>query len=121
MEVKKLLAHELVKDFWNAKSAGEAADEFARTVQHKELPVDITKVKIGLQVSLEYKVTRTLSALIVDAGLAKSRAAARRLIEQNAVDIDGKTVTTDISENEIRDGSIIKVGKRHYFEIVREK
>jgi len=121
MEVKKLLAHELVKDFWNAKSAGEAADEFARTVQHKELPVDITKVKIGLQVSLEYKVTRTLSALIVDAGLAKSRAAARRLIEQNAVDIDGKTVTIDISENEIRDGSIIKVGKRHYFEIVREK
>jgi tyrosyl-tRNA synthetase len=121
MEVKKLLAHELVKDFWNAKSAGEAAAEFARTVQHKELPVDITKVKIGLQVSLEYKVTRTLSALIVDAGLAKSRAAARRLIEQNAVDIDGKTVTIDISENEIRDGSIIKVGKRHYFEIVREK
>ena len=121
MEVKKLLAHELVKDFWNAKSAGEAADEFARTVQHKELPDDITKVKIGLQVSLEYKVTRTLSALIVDAGLAKSRAAARRLIEQNAVDIDGKTVTIDISENEIRDGSIIKVGKRHYFEIVRDK
>ena len=121
MEVKKLLAHELVKDFWNAKSAGEAAEEFARTVQHKELPDDITKVKIGLQVSLEYKVTRTLSALIVDAGLAKSRAAARRLIEQNAVDIDGKTVTIDISENEIRDGSIIKVGKRHYFEIVRDK
>ena len=121
MEVKKLLAHELVKDFWNAKSAGEAAAEFARTVQHKELPDDITKVKIGLQVSLEYKVTRTLSALIVDAGLAKSRAAARRLIEQNAVDIDGKTVTIDISENEIRDGSIVKVGKRHYFEIVREK
>ncbi|MCX6005622.1 MAG: tyrosine--tRNA ligase [Chloroflexi bacterium] len=121
MDVKKRLAHELVREFWDVKSAEEAAEHFARTVQDKEVPEDVTVVKIGLRASVKVKVTRTLSALIADAGMAKSRSDARRLIDQKAVEIDSKIVTSDIGETEIADGSIVKVGKRRYFKVVREK
>jgi tyrosyl-tRNA synthetase len=112
MEVKKRLAHELVKDFWSAKDAEEAAEEFARTVQHKELPEDIP----GLVV----KAGSTLSAELAGAGLAKSRSEARRLMQQNAVEIDGKAVTEDLEADKLTDGSIIRVGKRRYARIIKK-
>jgi len=115
MTVKKRLAHELVKDFWSVKDAGEAADEFARTVQQKEVPDEIPVLKIA------DGSTALLSAEISRAGLAKSRSEARRLIEQKAIEINGKTVNEDLEMGKIDDGSVIKVGKRRFFKVVREK
>ncbi|MDD5398741.1 MAG: tyrosine--tRNA ligase [Dehalococcoidia bacterium] len=115
MTVKKRLAHELVKDFWSDKDAGEAADEFARTVQQKEVPDEIPVLKIA------GGSTALLSAEISRAGLAKSRSEARRLLEQNAVEINGKTVNEDLEMGKIDDGSVIKVGKRRYIKVIREK
>ncbi|MFA5066251.1 MAG: tyrosine--tRNA ligase [Dehalococcoidia bacterium] len=115
MTVKKRLAHELVKDFWSGKDAGEAADEFARTVQQKEVPDEIPVLKIA------GGSTALLSAEISRAGLAKSRSEARRLLEQNAVEINGKTVNEDLEMGKIDDGSVIKVGKRRYIKVIREK
>jgi len=124
MAVKKRLAQELVTDFWSARDAEEAAGEFARTVQHREVPEDMPVVeiagKVGITGSLDVKVTRTLSALISDAGLAKSRSEARRLIEQKAVELNGQIITEDISEDKIDNGSIIKVGKRRFIRIVKK-
>ncbi len=113
MTVKKRLAHELVKDFWSVKDAGEAADEFARTVQQKEVPDEIPVLKIA------GGSTALLSAEISRAGLAKSRSEARRLLEQKAIEINGKTVDEDLEMDKIDDGSVIKVGKRRYIKIVR--
>jgi len=113
MTVKKRLAHELVKDFWNVKDAEEAAGEFARTVQQKEVPDEILVLKIASGS------TALLSAEIARAGLAKSRSEARRLLEQNAVEINGKTVNEDLEMSKIDDGSIIKVGKRRFIRVVR--
>jgi tyrosyl-tRNA synthetase len=115
MEIKKLLANELVKDFWDAKSAGEAAAEFARTVQHKELPDDIPVLTVPAGSDA------ALSAEICRAGLAKSRSEARRLMQQSAVEINGKAVTEDIEIQKVDDGSIIKVGKRRFLKIKRTK
>jgi len=115
MTVKKRLAHELVKDFWSVKDAEEAAEEFARTVQHKEVPDDIPVIKI------DTGSTSLLSAEISRAGLAKSRSEARRLIEQNAVEINGKTVNDDLEMGKIDDGSVIKVGKRRFIKVIRGK
>jgi tyrosyl-tRNA synthetase len=115
MEVKKLLAHELVKDFWNAKSAGEAADEFARTVQHKELPDDILVLNVPAGSNV------TLSAEICRAGFSKSRSEVRRLMQQGAVEINGQPMTEDIEIQKVNDGSIIKVGKRRFLKIKKTK
>jgi tyrosyl-tRNA synthetase len=113
MTVKKRLAHELVKDFWSVKDAGEAADEFARTVQQKEVPDEMPVLKVPAGS------TALLSAEISRAGLAKSRSEARRLLEQNAVEINGRTVNEDLEMGKIDDGSVVKVGKRRYLKIVR--
>ncbi len=115
MTVKKRLAHELVKDFWSAKAAEEAAEEFARTVQNKEVPDDMPVLEVPAGS------TAILSAELSRAGLAKSRSEARRLMQQNAVEINGKPVTEDIEMGKVDDGSIIKVGKRRYIKVVRGK
>ena len=113
MTVKKRLAHELVKDFWSVKHAEEAAEEFARTVQNKEVPEEIPVLKVAAGSPA------LLSAEIARAGLAKSRSDARRLLDQNAVEINGKTVNDDLEMGKIDDGSVIKVGKRRFLKIVR--
>ncbi len=114
MMIKKRLAHELVKDFWSLKDAEEAAEHFARTVQHKEVPEDMPVLKVAAGSSA------TLSGELSRAGLAKSRAEARRLIDQGAVEINGKAVKEDISIEKVDGGSIIKVGKRRFLKVVRE-
>jgi tyrosyl-tRNA synthetase len=115
MTVKKRLAHELVKDFWTVKDAEEAAEEFARTVQNKEVPEEIPVLDVPAGSAA------VLSAELARAGLAKSRSEARRLMQQNAVEINGKPVTEDIEMTRVDDGSIIKVGKRRYLKIHRGK
>ena len=114
MVVKKRLAHELVSDFWSIKDAEEAAEEFARTVQHRETPdeMPVLDVPAGSEA--------TLSAELVRAGLAKSRTEARRLMQQNAVEVDGKAVSEDIEISKVAGGSIIKVGKRRFIKIVKK-
>jgi tyrosyl-tRNA synthetase len=113
MTVKKRLAHELVRDFWSVKDAEEAAEEFARTVQHKEVPEELPTFNVPAGSDA------ALSAELVRAGLAKSRAEARRLMQQNAVEIDGKSITEDITIDKVAGGSIIKVGKRRFIRIIR--
>jgi len=115
MTVKKRLAHELVKDFWSVKDAEEAAEEFARTVQQREVPDDIPELRVAAGS------TALLSVEISRAGLAKSRSEARRLLEQKAIEINGKTVNEDLEMGKIDDGSIIKVGKRRFIKVIREK
>lgn len=115
MEVKKRLAHELVKEFWDEKSALEAAENFARTVQNKELPDEMPVLSVPAASA------SMLSAEIARAGLSKSRSEARRLIEQKAVEINGETISEDIEMKDVDDGSVIKVGKRRYIKIKKEK
>jgi len=115
MEVKKRLAYELVRIFWSVKDAQEASENFARTVQNREIPDDMPVI------SVPAGSTATLSAEISRAGLARSRSEARRLMEQNAVEVNGKAVTEDLEITKLDDGSVIKVGKRRYARIKREK
>lgn len=115
MEVKKKLAFELVKEFWSPGEAGEAADNFARTVQKKELPDEMPVLNVPLNSDA------MLSAGIARAGLAKSRSEARRLMEQKAVEVNGSTITEDVKIGKLDDNSVVKVGKRRYLRIRREK
>jgi len=106
MELKKRLGRELVTQLHNEKSAGDAEEQFARVVQQKELPEEI---------SLGTKSRGTLRDYLVENNLAKSRSEAKRLIEQGGVYVDGERIT-DIDWEVKRKGSIIKVGKRQYIE-----
>lgn len=100
MILKKRLAREIIAQLYEEKAATEAEEYFTKVVQRREIPAHIPEAPSG-----------KLIDILVEAGLAKSRSEARRLIEQGAVDIDGKKVTSVYEE--VAKGSVIRVGRRH--------
>ncbi len=104
MTLKKRLARELVTQLYSQQATSEAEEHFTKVFQKREVPEERTEVPF----------TGELVLLLVKAGLAKSRSEARRLIEQGAVDVDGKRVTD--THWKIVKGNIIKVGKRRFIE-----
>ena len=109
--LKKRLAHELVEQFHDKKAANEAQAHFERVVQRKEMPEEIPGVCIEIGSGII-----PICGLCVETGLAKSNSEAKRLLSQGAIQIDGERVNTDTVC--IKDGSVIKVGKRRFVKIV---
>ena len=120
MMLKKRLAREIVTQFHSAEDARKAEADFEKVFQRREIPEDITEF------NLPEKAT-DISNLLVSAGLAKSRAEARRLIAQGAVEMmlqkdggfDSVKVSGDEPKVEFKDGSIIRVGKHRWIKIVK--
>ena len=105
MELKKQLGLNIVENLYDRGSAIEAEEHFRRTVQHKELPDEISEHVVTAD-------NASLRDFIVEAGLCKSRGEAKRLVLQGAVEVDGNTVKD--SNFLLSSGNIIKVGKRRY-------
>lgn len=108
MVIKKRLAFEIVSQFHGAKEAQQAEEYFTRVFQRREAPEEVVPLMklVGDNI--------TLTAALARAGLAKSRSEARHLLEQGAIEINGKKVTEDLALSSIARGSIIKVGKRRF-------
>lgn len=106
-DFKFRLAYEIVKVNHGNEAAQEAKEHFERVFSKKELPEDIAE--------LEVKNGTALMDMLVESGLAESKADARRKIEQGGVKFD------DIAENDWKivinegfSGKIMKVGKREF-------
>src|SRR3990167_4763287 len=82
MREKKRLAFEIVKLLWGEKSAKSAQDKFEQTFQDKA-PEFNTKVAAG----------ESLAKTITPFTTRQSASAAKELIKQNAVDVNGKTIS----------------------------
>lgn len=108
MVVKKRLAFEIVSQFHSTKAAQQAEEYFTKVFQRREAPDEVVSLA-GLSND-----NITLTTALTRAGLTKSRSEARRLLEQGAIEIDGKRVTEDPELSSIAKGSIIKVGKRRF-------
>jgi len=129
MELKKRLAREIVTQFHDQKAAQQAEAEFERVVQKREVPEEMKeleferlvqrgKVSVGLDVILAPQGSKAVDIieLLVDSNLVKSRSEAKRLLSQGAIEVDGKKVADP--HVELRDGSVIKVGKRRFVKII---
>jgi len=117
-EAKKRLAWEIVRLYHSGKEADGAAEYFAHTFSQREQPVDAPEVAIPEELSLDGAVP--LAALIASLGLAKSNGAARDLMKQGAVSLDGERVSdpfTKMSPDDLR-GKVLRVGKHHFRRIV---
>jgi len=101
MPLKKRLAREIVTQLYDQKAASEAEEHFTRVFQERKLPEEIEE---GTESNVN------LRDYLVINRLAKSRSEAKRLIEQGAVDVDGKKIT-DLNWT-FPKGTTIKVGKR---------
>ncbi|MFA5056040.1 MAG: tyrosine--tRNA ligase [Dehalococcoidia bacterium] len=111
MELKKKLAREIVEQFHDKQAAADAQAHFEKTVQKKEMPDEIPEFRTPISAE-----PVQLANLITAAGLAESKSAARRLLTQGAVELDGQKVTAETAV--IKNGSILKAGKRRFVKIV---
>ena len=115
-DVKDAIAQEIVSRFHSSQLAASASEEFKRIFSAHKYPDTIPTVTIPMSERKNGKLW--IASLLVTAGLAKSRGAARRLIQQGAVRIGEKKISDAQAELEIPDGSIIQVGKRGFARIV---
>jgi len=111
---KAQLAREIVAIHHNKAAAQKAEQEFNHLFREGKKPTNVPEVKFNEGIS-------STSTVLVETGLAPSRSAADRLIEQGAVDIeiDG-VVTNKYGEKKImpKKGMIIRVGKRKFVKLI---
>lgn len=114
-ETKRRLAREVVAQYYTAEEAAKAQEHFDRVIVQKQAPEDIPTIESEADEA-------PLFQLIVEAGAATSNTAARQLIANNAVQIDG-TTCSDIHHVVILDENpkTIKAGKRKFFKVARRK
>ncbi len=115
MEAKQRLAFLLTAQFHGPKAASAAQENFNKVFRQREVPSEIPEFKVPSALVKSGKVW--LVALMVEAGLAPSKAQARRLITQGAVDLDGQKVTDPEGSVAVRSGVVLKAGKRHFLKL----
>ena len=109
--IKRNLAKKLVSMYYDPKAADEAGEEFDRIFIKKELPDEVPEVKwSGGNHS-------GILDLLTTTNLVPSKGEARRLILQGGVSIDGVRIDNINIDIEIKDNSVIKVGKRKFIRI----
>jgi tyrosyl-tRNA synthetase len=107
-DAKMRLAWEIV-DALHGSAAADAAQEHFRTVfQKRELPEDMPLRELDGPVNIV--------DLIFEAGMARSKSDARRLIQQGAVRLDGERVT-DVKRLIEPCEAVLRVGKRRFLRL----
>lgn len=108
-DTKALLARTIVAMYHGAE-AGEAAErEFISVHGKKEMPADMPEIYVTDE-----------SIKIIDLLLlaeVKSKAEARRLIEQGGVKIDGVAVTNPEGSVAVAGGPVLQIGKLKFFRV----
>ncbi len=114
-DAKARLASEIVKMWHGPGAAAEAERRFERVFVEKDTPEEIPDAPLGRDELKQGKVG--LVKLLVLAGLAESNNEARRLISQGGVSINGGRINDVNADVPIRDGVVLKVGKRRFARI----
>jgi len=111
LEAKKELAYEMVKRFHTEQDAKAAKEEFERVFSKRELPEDMPEYKLETE--------KALIDIVFEAGLVPSKSEIKRLIQQNAVEVNGEKIT-DIAFKikPSKSEAVIKVGKRKFLKVL---
>jgi len=119
MDIKKMLARDIVSQFHDESSARESELTFVRTVQQGNEPEDIKTLLMQFTTNAENpnkSLTINFVDLITAEKLVNSKSEAKRLISQSAVSING--VVSNAETNVIQPNDIIRVGRRRFLKIV---
>lgn len=113
MQHKKRLAKTIVSMFHGNKKSEEAEAQFQKVVQEGKFPEDIETLKITGN--------NPLSKFVIGQKLVESMGEWKRLIEQHGVAIDEEKIENPfINTNDIKNGGILKIGKRRYARIEKQ-
>lgn len=103
MNIKKRLAKQVVTELYSEEEADKAAELFTSKVQNKEVgEIETLTITANTVIDEEFLVTNSFSP---------SKSEAKRLFEQGAISLDDQKLSLS-TENTIKDGSILRVGKR---------
>jgi len=109
-EPKARLGFEIAEFYHNAEEAEQAKKEFERVFSKREIPLEMSEIKIP-----QNKIN--IIDFLADNKILQSKSEARRLIEQGGVEIDKKRIDDWQKEVEVKDGSVIQIGKRKFIKI----
>ncbi len=108
-DAKMRLAREIAATFYGKDAGQKTQEHFIEMFQKGNIPTDIPEQKI--------ESNQALVDLLIAAEFAKSKSEARRLIEQNGVKLDGKTLTDPAQVMDME--GILQVGKRHFLKLIK--
>ncbi len=111
-EVKKQLARELTARFHSVGAARTAEENFEKVFQQGGLPDFIPEVHLAETGEI------WIPQLLVEAGLVSSTSDGRRMIQQNAVTLDGEKITDQTAKVHARGEVLLKVGKRRFCKVL---
>lgn len=112
-DAKVRLGVEIVKCFYGEKEASKAADLFDEIFRYKRTPSQMPEFILTPADLKNGKIW--LPRLLTYCNMVSSTSEARRLISQGGVTIDEVKITDPEIELEIRDGMVLKVGKKNRF------
>jgi len=114
-EAKAALGRAIVRRYHGEEAARAASDEFDRVFRDKGLPDEIPELALGVD-EVEPDGVWIVRAL-QRAGLAASGSAARRLLREGGVRVDGDRVGDE--QTRLAPGAtyLIQVGKRHFHRV----
>ena len=107
-DAKMRLAFEIVMAFYSREEAESAQRNFIETFQKGGLPEEMAEYRLDASL--------TITELMVQAGLVKSKNEGRRLIDQKGVKFEGRIIL-DPSEI-LHSPGVLQVGKRHFLRLI---
>ena len=114
MEIKKILAKEIVTNFYSSDKAKHAEIHFEQTIQKKSIP---QKTKVFTLSSSLIDEKYRLTNLLVTVSLASSISASKRLLKQGSIKINGQKITENLLVSSIKSQSIIQIGSKNSVEL----
>jgi len=111
-DLKMQLGVKIVEMYYSADEANQAKDEFIRMFRHKQLPDEIPEFD-GSGLGDKIWIVK----LLTETNMVTSNGEARRLIRGGGVSIDNDKVDDENLEIELKEGMLIKVGKRRFVKI----
>jgi tyrosyl-tRNA synthetase len=112
-EAKARLGKTIVELYWGKEAADAAAAEFEKVFAQKQLPDEISEVKLAGGAMMASK-------LLVETRLVASGGEAKRAIKQGGASIDGRRIEDPNEMISPRTGMVIKVGKRRFARLIVE-
>jgi len=108
--LKAELAFEIVKIYHGEKSAKGAEEEFNKVFRKHELPgkMPVAILKKGSYDAID---------LLLKLNLVKSKSEARRLVNENAVKINGGIVKDSKIKINVASGFVVQIGKKRFVKI----
>ena len=113
MEYKKLLAHDIVTQYYNAEDANLAEEHFRKSVQEKNVAYERIQIDIN-----DFKTNEKLSKLLINKNIVSSNSEFKRLLKQNGVKLNGGLISEDLLISKINSDDKISIGKRTNIQII---